>query len=419
MAQSRNNPLRFEYVVYPLWRRRLPAPLRLLAAPFFRAMYPVAADQHPPDTPQAMARYLARWHILAGSQHELERALSASTARVEVANLAQHPQRYTGPAVRIPAQWEPTERILLSWGILYPPLWPMHARMTESISAAADVEILVPTMMWAHAVWLYLHRHGAADMARVRFLVLPTNDIWIRDYGPLVGVAPDGQKVAVNPIYDVLPAYPQQDDNAMVERWAAHHGLPTWDIDLHTEGGNLWSDGQGTLMMSEQVFYSNRYYERDTLEGHLRQYFDFEKLIISPRLTLEETGHIDLLVKLASADTVLVSAATSMTTATALRKNQRLFLRERNAAGSQYKVLELPTPPLYLNWFAYTIRRSYTNALTVNGRVLVPVFGVPEDEQALRIYEQAMPGYTIVPIDSRVGINGGGAVHCMTKEVPG
>jgi len=413
-----HNFLRFETVIYPLWRRRVPAAIKPLTDALFDRVFPAYIDRHPPEQPAEVARYLVDWQIVpdldaAEVLRLLEVAPEPTPHRTDAA-----PALYQGGGLRVPAQWEPTERVLLSWGVVYPTLWPMHAAMAEAISAVADVEILVPSPLWGRGVWAYLQHRGRADLSRVKMLALPTNDIWIRDYGPIMALSPDGQRVAINAIYDVLPQYPQQLDNSMTERWAAHHGIAVRPLDLYTEGGNLWSDGIGTLLMSSQIFYSNRYHDRESLLEELHSVFDFSKLIITPRLTLEETGHVDLLVKLASADTVLVSASTSASTYQVMNKAKRQFERETNAAGQPYQVIELPTPGLYLNWITYTIRRGYTNALTVNGRVLVPTFGLPEDDVALRTYEQAMPDHEIIPIDSRVGINGGGAVHCMTKEVP-
>ncbi len=56
--------------------------------------------------------------------------------------------------------------------------------------------------------------------------------------------------------------------------------------------------------------------------------------------------------------------------------------------------------------------------MTVNGRVLVPTFGIPSDAEALAIYREAMPDYDVIGIDCRAAANGGGAVHCLTKEIP-
>jgi agmatine deiminase len=43
---------------------------------------------------------------------------------------------------------------------------------------------------------------------------------------------------------------------------------------------------------------------------------------------------------------------------------------------------------------------------------------VSTDGEALDVYRRAMPDHEIVPIDCAPTANGGGAVHCLTKEVP-
>jgi len=412
--------LRFETIIYPLWRREMPPAIRPFVDTLFNHVAPAYADKNPPQSPQEMARFLVDWEIITDSDlQSLSNALEAVTVTITDVDRDTQPRMHNGSPVRLPAQWEQTERVLISWGRMYPKMWKMHAQMAEAVSQVAVAEILAPTDLWARAIAVYLQARGRANMDNIHCLVLRTDDIWIRDYGPIIGIADDGGRVAVNPIYDVLPQYPQADDNGMGARWAAHHDIALQPLNLHAEGGNVWSDGDGTLIMSSQIFYSNRYYTRDTMLDYLHQIFHFEKAIITPRLTLEETGHVDLLVKLGTADTVFLSKAQSFSTEEVLRKVKRLFERETNAKGDAYNIVELPTPPLYANWLTYSIRRGYTNALTVNKQVLVPVFGIAQDDIALRLYDEHMPDdYTIIPIDSTVGINGGGAVHCMTKEVP-
>jgi agmatine deiminase len=408
----------FDYIAYPLWRRHMPAWLKPLADAVLSQVYPVQEDRHPPSDPMMMAQSLSKWGLLNEPLQAIAAALADVPAQaLEVVDRQAQAQPHDGSPVHLPAQWEATERVLVAWPIVYPPVWLMHAQMVEAISAVALCDVCVPSELWGRAVYLYLARRGRARLDNLRLLALPTNDVWIRDYGPIVGRSASGERVALNATYAVLPQYPQGDDDAMPAHYAAHRGLKLQTLPLYTEGGNLWTDGRGTLIMSEQIFYSNPYHDRDSLLRVLHQHIAFDKLILTPRLTLEETGHVDLLLKLAAPDVALVSAPT-WTSSEALRKARRALERATNAQGQPYTLLELPTPPLKLNWFAYTLRRHYTNALTVNGRVLVPVYRLPTDEPALRVYEQAMPDYEIIPIDSAIGANGGGAVHCMTKEIP-
>jgi agmatine deiminase len=251
----------------------------------------------------------------------------------------------------------------------------------------------------------------------IQYVILPTDDIWVRDYGPISAYTAEGQSVVFDAIYDHLPKYPQTRDDEMPRYWAAYRQAEYYKLDLHTEGGNLLTDGAGTLLMTERIFEENTHYTQRSLEDYLHQIFDFEKIIYTPRMRFETTGHIDLLIKLASAESVLVSAPDSPYT-DELQVTHEIFRKATNAQGNRYHITSLPTPPLYRNWFTYPIRRSYTNSLTVNGRVLVPIYGVRTDEIALRRYEEAMPDHQVIPIDCKIGANGGGAVHCLTKEVP-
>lgn len=395
----------------------MPAFVRALSRPLLERAYPVQFDQHPPTQAGPLARWLAQHNLLCGeSESEARRYLAQQPATVE------HSAQSTPPPargkIRVPAQWEAAEQVLITWPVLYPPLWALHAQMVEGLTPVCTVSILVPAPLWAQAAHLFLRARAKADLSRLRFILLPTDDIWVRDYGPVVGHDEEGETAAVYGLYLTLPNYPQQRDRAAAARWAAHEELPARALNLRTEGGNLWSDGQGTLIMSQQVFHSNPHLSRGEIEERLHEVFIFDKLILLPRLKREETGHIDLLVKLADARTALMTAPTLFYNGSVLRKARWQLEHETNARGERYHVLELPALPPYLNWLGFPIWRSYTNALTINGRVLVPVYGVAQDTAALETYQRAMPGYTVIGIDCKAGVNGGGAVHCLTKEVP-
>jgi agmatine/peptidylarginine deiminase len=127
---------------------------------------------------------------------------------------------------------------------------------------------------------------------------------------------------------------------------------------------------------------------------------------------------VDLLVKLADAQTVFVTEPGESINLEKYVQTVALFESETNARGIPYQVRQLPFLPPYFNWGLYPIWRSYTNSLTVNGRVLVPVYGEKADERALAVYADTLPHYEIIPIDCKLVINGGGAVHCLTKEIP-
>jgi len=415
-----NFPFQFNTIPYPIWRRDLPFGLSQYLQPLAERYLAAEADRNPPNTPETMAAYLVRWGLLSADEFDT----ATTTLATDIPTLEVTQPEHIKPTVpfspiaqvRLPAQWEPMETILLAWPSLYPPLWEQHAQMVEAITPVSTVSILVSSAMWAKAARLYLSKRGKSLLNRTRFIYLPTDDIWVRDYGPVVVQNDKGEQICVKLVFDPLPSYPQERDNVMPLRWATHEEIPVRHLDLHLEGGNIWSDGRGTLIMAEQIFHSNPGLTRSKLMEQLHNVFDFSKLIIIPRLEREETGHVDLLVKLADPETVLVTHASGPNRAN-LQQAAEIFRRSTNASGQPYRIFELPNPPLYLNWGVYPVWRSYTNSLTVNGRVLVPVFDIPSDSQALAVYRKAMPDFEIIPIDCAPGANGGGAVHCLTKEV--
>jgi agmatine deiminase len=347
---------------------------------------------------------------------ETRRALQAHAPAYEIAPAAAPDRSFEGP-LHLPAQWEPAEAVIVRFPVLYGALWETHAQMIEAISQVARADVLVPAAAWVSAIDVFLRARERAAFERVRYIVLATDDLWVRDFGPFIGYTAQGERAAIGAVFDPLPAYPQALDAAMAARYAALRYLPFRRIDLHTEGGNFWSDGQGTLLVSVGLYERNPHLSRAEVEHRLSQAFAHQRLLVTPSLWREETGHVDLLVKWGDARTLLVAAPTWFNQR-ALHETAALLRKAHNAAGEPFRTFILPMPRPYLNWGIWPVWRSYTNALTVNGRVLVPVFGIPEDSAALATYQRALPQFQIVPIMCAAAANGGGAVHCLTKEVP-
>lgn len=80
--------------------------------------------------------------------------------------------------------------------------------------------------------------------------------------------------------------------------------------------------------------------------------------------------------------------------------------------GNKYQIIRLSMPKTNNESVNFW---SYINSLTLNGSVIIPVFGVSEDIAALDAYRKAMPNYKIIGIDfSKYPV---GSVHCQTKEM--
>jgi hypothetical protein len=64
---------------------------------------------------------------------------------------------------------------------------------------------------------------------------------------------------------------------------------------------------------------------------------------------------------------------------------------------------------------------AYTNSLILNRKVLVPLYGIPADEDALETWREAMPGYEVIGFEHHRGWLEHwwwfDALHCRTRAI--
>jgi len=147
----------------------------------------------------------------------------------------------------------------------------------------------------------------------------------------------------------------------------------------------------------------------------LRDYYGCTQVIMLPNQPGEVCGHADIVVKFAGPLTVFVASAPGgLRGAESLDEISAILTRSKSLSGKHYKVVRLPVPTNQVigkdskDW-------SYINSLTVNKKIIVPLYGAPEDKQALKIYRETLPDHEIVGIDFHEYFFG--AVHCQTQNV--
>jgi agmatine deiminase len=61
---------------------------------------------------------------------------------------------------------------------------------------------------------------------------------------------------------------------------------------------------------------------------------------------------------------------------------------------------------------------SYINFYIANGGVIMPLFGVPQDQEAYIRLCNLFPDRRVVGIASRELVLGGGGIHCIVQQIP-
>jgi agmatine deiminase len=75
-----------------------------------------------------------------------------------------------------------------------------------------------------------------------------------------------------------------------------------------------------------------------------------------------------------------------------------------------------------LDEFGEIAPASHMNFVIANGIVVMPTYGTPTGEQAVKALQAAFPDRKVVGLPSRgvlgSGLAGGGSFHCITREEP-
>ena len=264
--------------------------------------------------------------------------------------------------------------------------------------------------------------NAEVNMDRVVFQVIPTNSVWIRDYGPWWIIEPENSRAIIDLVYN----RPRPLDDAYPESAAEYYGINYYGLGLIEAGGNMLLDGQGSVIVSNVIFDGSQGFDpnltQDQLEQYFLDYFGVHKVIVTPHLINDGTGHIDMFVKLINDTTVIVGEYENQSAGFSgnydiCNQVANQLANETNGAGRPFNIVRMPMPP-YNNGITYT----YINSLIVNNKVLVPIYGFStefaNDDSVLALYETIMPGVEAVGFDCNQIIPANGAIHCIAMKVP-
>jgi len=343
------------------------------------------------------------------------------------------------PTRRWPAEWEPHRATWLSWPHNIE-TWPgcfdavedAFCEIVRAILPGEAVEINVLDLEMANRVRSRLAGAGLEDLDDIRFHVVATDDAWIRDHGGIFIVEGEGEDVACRLVDFEFDAwggkYPPWDRDARVGfEMARIARVSRLESAFVLESGALDGDGEGTILTTESCLLNpnrNRPGQdrsRGALEALLAETLGARQVLwLGDGLAGDDTdGHVDDLTRFVSVgrvvtvvepDTVDINHAT-------LAENRRRLETMSDASGRRLETIELPTPGI-LEGPEGRLPASYANFYFANHAVLVPVFGVEADREALAILEAVVTDRPVIPIPSQNLVLGLGAVHCLTKQEP-
>ncbi|MFY7930870.1 MAG: agmatine deiminase family protein, partial [Oligoflexus sp.] len=258
--------------------------------------------------------------------------------------------------------------------------------------------------------------------------------VWARDWSPLGALTPSGDLHLLDLNY--YPSRPADDSTGRT--MAGFKGVPRVSLPVYNEGGNFMANEDGDCLMTTRVTDANAevfktgdlILDAVAVKSYYRDFAGCRQTTILPRMPNERTGHIDMWGKFLDNDTIIVGEISAETLSYARTSSDsnfatqiQSFLNKRASDLQQlgFDVVRIPMPLPRPGLF-----RSYTNSLLVNGTALIPQYQsrsqadsallADYETKVTEIYQAA--GYRVVFIPSDELIAAGGAVHCVTMQIP-
>lgn len=348
---------------------------------------------------------------------------------------------------QFPAEFEPHSATWLLWPERGD-TWREDARPAEEVFAVfagliAEVEPV--------RIGVSPERHSRARAllsSSIELVELSYNDAWVRDTGPTIIKAENGERLAVDWSFnawggEVHGLYQNwQEDDRVAGRIAAFEDVETFRSPLIQEGGGLHSDGAGTLFVTEECVLSsgrNKALGKSEAERHLLEATGCEQVIWLPDGVWQDetTGHVDNLLHVPAPGLVMLTWSDDESDPQYPRSKAALKVlqKARTTSGEPFDIRLLPHPhsqpilPQEAVGFAPStdgvarqegdpVAASYANFYLCNGRVIVPLIDERTDEAALTVIADALPDREIRTLPAREILLGGGGLHCITQQIP-
>lgn len=330
---------------------------------------------------------------------------------------------------RFPAEWEAQDAVQLTfphqnsdWAPVLEAVIPCFVQIAKAISRFQPLVVVCDDINRVKSL--------LADIpaGRLHLYVCPSNDTWARDHGGIT-ILENNQPIVLDFVFNGWGLkFPANLDNR-ITACLAKQGLfqaPVQQGGIVLEGGALETDGQGTLLTTAECLLSpnrNPHLSQAEIEQYLAQALGINRVLWLNHgyLAGDDTdSHIDTLARFCTPDTIAYVKCPDPADEhfEALSSMESELKQFRQADGTPYKLVPLPWPDACYDDSGARLPATYANFLMINGAVLVPLYQVPQDQQAMELFQTLFPAHTVIGIDCRILIEQHGSLHCVTMQYP-
>ena len=322
----------------------------------------------------------------------------------------------------MPAEWEPHVACIMSWPTRHE-LWGENfakAKNDYAAVAKAIAEFEPVFMVCQPSDESEVHHKCGKE---IRTIVMPIDDSWVRDNGPIFVRDARGDLAMVKFGFNAWGErwHPYSNDAVVPEQLSKYFDVPLFVAPMILEGGSIFVDGEGTLLTTEQCLLStnrNPSLSQSDIEENLRLYLGVSDVVWLPYGKSTDDGpagtdgHVDLVAQYVTAGHVLLEVVNDASSPEFFREHENLSrLSSHTDAHDRNFNISIFEPGEVTNV-------SYLNHYLTNNAVIVGVSTSQSNDEALAQLAAIYKGRTIVEVPGEVIAQGGGGPHCITQQVP-
>ena len=324
-------------------------------------------------------------------------------------------------AFRMPAEWAPHESVWIgfpsfvkAWGE------PLH-RAQQQIAAFANAVYASGRGERVHLI------AGSAEAATIAADLVDSGvhvkqrqigDIWLRDTGCII-VQDGNLRIARDFGFNGWGGrFDYPGDLTIGHELAAEAGFEVTQLDWILEGGSIDVDGEGLAATTIDCLLNpnrNPALNKEAIEARLRDDLGIQRLLwLGDGLANDHTdGHIDNLARFVGVNHILIPQGAGPND-----PNQTVFEDARKRAEAfGCRVSLMPSVGRFLQE-GEVVPASYMNFYIGNAAIVVPIYGVANDDAAIATLASLFPDRQVVGIMSDAVLTGGGSFHCSSQQVP-
>lgn len=332
------------------------------------------------------------------------------------------------------AEWHKQKAIIL----IYPHI---YCDFKDNLESTQDMyDKLIAQILKSQNLILILHPEDHKSKARAQSLIqslintnsaqgscfmldIASNDVWARDS---VGISVNDRArgFVANFIFNAWGGkFDSKLDNAINAKLKDKGIFDNMrDYDFVLEGGSIDYNGEGLLLTNTQCLLNvnrNARLSKEDIERRLKESLHIKEVLwLSKGFLLgdDTDSHIDTLARFIRSDCIAYVKCYDKSD----RHYEELESMERELVdlSARYKLTLLPIPFCKYELDSKPLPASYINFLFLNNnRLLVPIYNKPTDNEALNLYQKALPDYDIQGINCEALIRQHGSLHCISMQI--